>query len=100
MTMPSPLTSDIIDCILTSLPDFPTLLSAILVSKSFHEVFQAHPSSILTSVTATKIGPELLPYAVRLEHFNRGEYLASRAKYVQSFPSEKQLSNIEASEVT
>ena len=83
------LSSDIIHCVFTSLPDFATLLSTVLVSKSFHEVFQAHPSSILTSVAKSQIGPELQPCAIRLAHFDRGGYLASRASYVQDFPSEK-----------
>ena len=83
------LSSDIIHCVFASLPDFATLLSTVLVSKSFHEVFQAHPSSILASVAKTQLGPELLPCAIRLAYFDRGEYLASRADYVQNFPSEK-----------
>jgi len=87
--MAPPLSSDIVDCVLTSLPDFATLASAILISKSFHEVFQAHPSSILTSVATTQIGPELLPCAIRLAHFNKDEYLPSRSNYVQGFPSER-----------
>ena len=94
--MAPPLSPDIIDCVFTSLPDFLTLLSAILVSKSFHRVFQAHPSSILTSVAKTQIGPELLPCAIRLAHFDRDEYLASRADYVQDFPSERKFSHNEA----
>ena len=93
------LSSDIIDCLFTSLPDFATLFSTILVSKSFHEVFQAHPRSILTSVTTTQIGPELLPCAIRLAHFNSDEYLASRTKYVQDFPSERKFSQKEAQPV-
>lgn len=91
-----PLSSDIIDCVLISLPDLTTLLSTILVSKSFYEVFQAHPGSTLISVAATQIGPEVLPYATRLARFNRGDYLTSRATYVQGFPSEKQFSHTEA----
>ena len=94
---PSP---DIIDRVFTSLPDFATLFSTILVSKSFHEVFQAHPSSILASAAKAQIGPELLPCAIRLAHFDRNEYLASRANYVQDFPSEKRLSHNDASEIT
>ena len=98
--MTAPPSSDIIDCVFTSLPDFATLFSTILVSKSFHEVFQAHPSSILTSVAKTQIGSELFPCAIRLAHFNRNEYTASRANYVQDFPSEKEFSQNEALEVT
>ena len=94
------LSSDIIDCVLTSLPDFATLASTILVSKSFYRVFQAHPNSILTSVAATQIGPEVMPCAIRLAHFNRDEYLASRTSYVQDFPSERKFSPDEAPVVT
>jgi len=98
--MAAPPSSDIIDCVFTSLPNFATLLSTVLVSKSFYEVFQAHPSSILTSVAKTQIGPELLPCAIRLAHFDRNEYTASRTNYVQDFPSEKAFSDNEAPEVT
>ena len=94
--MTPPLSSDIIDYVLTSLPDFATLFSSILVSKSFHEVFQAHPSSILSSVANTQIGPDLLPCAIRLAHFDRDKYLESRASYVQDFPPERKFSHNEA----
>jgi len=94
-SMAAPLSPDIIDCVFTSSPDFATLLSTILVSKSFHSVFQAHPNSILTSVAKTHIGPEVLPCAIRLAHFNRDEYLASRENYVGDFPSERKFSHNE-----
>lgn len=100
MSMTFPLGPDIIDCVLTSLPDFSTLLSTVLVSKSFYEVFQAHPASTLISVAATQIGPEVLPCAIRLAHFNRDDYLASRATYVQGFPSEGKSSHTEAQGIT
>jgi hypothetical protein len=100
MSMAFPLSSDVIDCVLTSLPDFPTLLSTILVSKSFYDVFQAHPGSTLISVAATQIGPEVLPCAIRLAHFNREDYLTSRITYVQGFPSERKCSHTEAVAVT
>ena len=87
------LSSDIIDYLLTSLPDSGTLLSTILVSKSFYAAFQAHSNSILTSVTTNQIGSELLPCAIRLAHFNRDGYLASRANYVQNFPLERKFSH-------
>ncbi|KAF9786111.1 hypothetical protein BJ322DRAFT_1058049 [Thelephora terrestris] len=98
--MAPPLSSDILYCVLTSLPDFATLLSGILISKAFHQVFQAHPNSTLISVAATQIGPEVLPCAIRLAHFNRDEYLTSRAAYVRGFPSERMFTHTEASEVT
>ena len=96
LNMAPSLSSDIIDHLLTELPDFATLISTILVSKSFYEVFQTHPSSILTSVATTQVTPEVLPCAIRLVHFNRDEYLASRADYVQNFPSEKMFFNNDA----
>ena len=72
----------------------------ILVSKSFYEAFQAHPNSILTSVATNQIGPELLPCAIRLAHFNRDEYLASRTNYVQNFPLKRKFSRNETQVVT
>lgn len=98
--MPFPLSSDTIGCVLTLLPDFATLVSTILVSKSFYEVFQAHPRSTLISVATTQIGPEVLPCAIRLAHFNRDDYLASRDSYVQGFPLERKFSHTEAPAVT
>jgi hypothetical protein len=100
MTMTLPLSSDAIDCVLTSLPDFAALRSTILASRSFHEVFQAHPSSILASVATTHIGSEVLSCALRLAHFKRDEYLQSRANYVRNFPLEGKFSHTEASEFT
>jgi hypothetical protein len=97
--MAPPLSSDVIDCVLTSLPDFTTLFSTILASRTFYEVFRAHPSSTLASVATTLIGSEVLPCAIRLAHFNRGEYLASRTTYVQGFPSEKKFSRAETPDV-
>ena len=99
LSMASFLTSDIIDCVFTSLPDFATLFSTILVSKSFHEVFLAHPSSILTSVAKTQIGAELLPCAIRLAHFDKDQCQASRIDYIQSFPPERKFSHNKAPEV-
>ena len=93
------LSPDIIDHLLMSLPDTKTLLSTILVSKSFYNAFRVHPSSILTSVATNQIGPELLPCAIRLTQFNRDEYLASRASYVQNFPLEREFSRNEVSAV-
>lgn len=98
--MAPPLSSDIIYCVLTSLPDFETLLSGILISKAFYRVYQGHPSSTLTSVATTQIGPEILPCAIRLAHFKRDEYLASRGAYVRGFPSERKFTHTEAPAVT
>lgn len=96
MSTSPPLTSDIVDHVLTSLPDFASLFSAILVSRLFHRVFQAHPSSILTSVAETQIGSEVLPCALRLARFDRARYLTSRTTYVERFPSEREISPTKA----
>ncbi|KAJ7741266.1 hypothetical protein B0H16DRAFT_1565137 [Mycena metata] len=55
-----PLDDDILDRILTFLPDFKTLQAAILSSKSAHAVFAAHPHSIVKAVAYNLIGPALL----------------------------------------
>lgn len=59
-----PLDDDIVDRILTWLPDFYTLKSTILVSKSIHTVFEAHPKSIIRAVAYNLVGPAL-PQALR-----------------------------------
>ncbi|KAK7045456.1 hypothetical protein VNI00_007709 [Paramarasmius palmivorus] len=59
-----PLADDIIDRILLFLPDFATLRSTILASKSFHNVFKTHPNSILRAVAYNITGPAL-PQALR-----------------------------------
>ena len=100
MSISPPLTSDIVDHVLTSLPDFASLLSAILVSKLFHRVFQAHPSSIITSVAVTQIGFEVLPCAHRLARFNRTKFLTSRTTYVERFPPERDFSPTKAPALT
>ncbi|EIM83488.1 uncharacterized protein STEHIDRAFT_123904 [Stereum hirsutum FP-91666 SS1] len=48
---------DLIDRILTSLPDFDTLCATILVSKSIYNVFKIRPTSIKASVTFNIAGP-------------------------------------------
>ena len=98
--MAFPLSLDIIHYILTLLPDFATLLSAVLTSKSFYEVYLTYPDSILFPVAANQIGPEVLSCAIRLAHFNRDDYLASRTTYVQGFHSEKEFSHIKVPKIT
>ena len=51
------LPADLIDRILTYLPDFDTLFSTILVSKSIYNVFKIRPSSIKAAVTDNVVGP-------------------------------------------
>jgi hypothetical protein len=54
-----PVDDDIIDRILTCVPTFDTLLSLILVSKSFFAVFKAHPNSIVRAVAYNVAGSAL-----------------------------------------
>lgn len=51
--------SDIVTCVLMSLPDFDCLSSAILTSKTIHNVFQQHPVSIMRAVAYNLVGPAL-----------------------------------------
>ncbi|THU76447.1 hypothetical protein K435DRAFT_879208, partial [Dendrothele bispora CBS 962.96] len=66
-----PLSNDIIDRILTFLPSFSTLQSAILTSKSFYEVFQARPKSTIRAVSFNVVGPAL-PQALRVLRYKPG----------------------------
>jgi len=56
--------ADIVACVLTSLPDFHCLASAILISKTVYNVFQQHPHSIVRAVAYNLVGPAL-PQALR-----------------------------------
>lgn len=58
-------TTDVNYHILTSVADFPTLLSIILTSKAFHSVFETHPNSIIRDVAYNEVG-SALPQALRL----------------------------------
>jgi hypothetical protein len=60
---------DIVDHILSCIPDYRTLLAAILTSKAqLYKVFQSHKQSILVSVTFNLVGPSL-PHAVAAAFF-------------------------------
>ena len=62
------LPSDVLDRILTSVPDFDTLSAVLQTSKSlFYDVFQHRPRSIVRSVAYNVVGPAL-PQAMRLIH--------------------------------
>lgn len=61
----SHLGSDPIDVILSKIPDFPTLLNAILATKEIHAVFETHPNSIIRAVAQNQVGPAL-PQAFRV----------------------------------
>ncbi|THV03004.1 hypothetical protein K435DRAFT_836065 [Dendrothele bispora CBS 962.96] len=63
---------DIIDHILQFCPTFLTLRSAILTSKSFYNVYQAHPHSLLLAVACNVIGPAL-PQALRVVRYRSPE---------------------------
>ncbi|KAG1750068.1 hypothetical protein EDB19DRAFT_1677713 [Suillus lakei] len=57
--------ADLVECVLTSLPDFHCLASTILTSKAIHNVFQQHPRSVVRSVAYNLVGPAL-PQALRV----------------------------------
>lgn len=61
----SQISSDVLDHILTSISDFPTLLSFILVTKGVHTVFESRPNSIIRTVAEHQVGPAL-PQALRV----------------------------------
>ncbi|KAI0094561.1 hypothetical protein BDY19DRAFT_988387 [Irpex rosettiformis] len=62
------LPTDVVDTILTSLPDFRTLSAAIKVSKVYtYAVFNSHRQTILTSVALNLVGPSL-PHALKVVH--------------------------------
>jgi len=67
-----PLDDDVIDRILQFLPSFSTLYSAILTSKSFYQVYKAHPRSIIRAVAYNVIGPAL-PQALRAIRYQEHE---------------------------
>lgn len=50
---------DLIDRILTYLPDFDTLFATILVSKSIYNVYKIRPTSIKAFVTVNIVGPSV-----------------------------------------
>src|ERR1700675_2863801 len=60
-----PLDDDITHRILTCLPDFTSLQSAIVAFKSIHTVFMTHPKSIIRAVAYNVVGPTL-PQALKL----------------------------------
>ncbi|KAF9464131.1 hypothetical protein BDZ94DRAFT_1257074 [Collybia nuda] len=60
-----PLDDDIIDLVLTFLPNFPALGATILASKQIYNIFKIHPNSIIRAVAYNITGPAL-PQAMRL----------------------------------
>jgi hypothetical protein len=60
-----PLDDDIVDRILTFLPNFTALGATILASKHFYTVFKTHPHSIVRAVAYNITGPAL-PQAMRV----------------------------------
>ncbi|KAF8073538.1 hypothetical protein FPV67DRAFT_751678 [Lyophyllum atratum] len=64
-----PLDDDIIERILTFLPNFPTLLATISSSRSFYNLFKNHPNSILRAVAYNLTGPAL-PQAIRVLRYS------------------------------
>lgn len=64
-----PLDDDIIDRILTFLPNFSALGAAVLASKHFHTVFRTHPTSVFRAVAYNVTGP-VLPQAMRVVRYS------------------------------
>ncbi|KAL0061801.1 hypothetical protein AAF712_011318 [Marasmius tenuissimus] len=58
------LDDDILNHILTFLPDFYSLKATILSTKTFYDVYKAHPNSIRRAVAENVVGPAL-PEALR-----------------------------------
>ncbi|OJA17762.1 hypothetical protein AZE42_04860 [Rhizopogon vesiculosus] len=56
--------ADLVACVLTSLPDFHCLASAILTSRAVYNIFRQHPHSIVRAVAYNLVGPAL-PQALR-----------------------------------
>jgi hypothetical protein len=81
-----PLDDDIIDRILTFLPDFSALRATILASKQFHTVFKTHPNSIIRAVAYNITGPAL-PQAMRvIRHPSHSESTPSSTPWAESHP--------------
>lgn len=66
------LAADIIDRILTSVPDFSTLSTSIRISKQVYDVFQARPKSIILAVAYNVCGPAL-PDALQAVRYRLNE---------------------------
>ena len=88
--MLSRLSSDVIDIILTAVPDFATLLSVILVSKHIHSVFETRPNSIIRIVAENQVGHGVLPQALRVVRLGVDASQQSEAEIqVANLPEEK-----------
>ncbi|KDQ62629.1 hypothetical protein JAAARDRAFT_30543 [Jaapia argillacea MUCL 33604] len=75
-----PLDDDLVDRILTVMPDFSTLRSAIMISKAVHQVFQRHPNSIIRAVAQNIVGPSF-PQALRVARLQQ----RPSAQYTREF---------------
>lgn len=78
------LSTDIVHQILVSVPNFKSLLSLLLTSKLFNDVFEAHPHGIVRDVAHNQVGPAL-PQALRLVRCETAGY---RFKDVADLPAE------------
>lgn len=65
--------ADIIDHILTCLPDFKTFLSLVTTTKIFNTTFQARPHSIIRAIAYNEVG-HALPQALRLVRCEAGHF--------------------------
>ena len=82
------LSPDLIHEVLVRITDFKTLTSAVLVSKTHYEVFQAHPKSILCAVLRNIAGPAFAA-AARLAHFTY------QHTHISELPSEAHFAELE-----
>ncbi|KAH7885549.1 hypothetical protein F5I97DRAFT_1410341 [Phlebopus sp. FC_14] len=60
-----PFDADIVDCLLTTLPDIHSLESFVLSSKFVYDVFQSHRTCVLKAVVSNHLGP-VVPQAMCL----------------------------------
>ncbi|KAF5382585.1 hypothetical protein D9615_002789 [Tricholomella constricta] len=64
-----PLDDDVVDRILTFLPNYSTLQATILASKAFHNVFKMYPTATIRAVSYNVVGPAL-PQAISVLRYS------------------------------
>ena len=90
--MLSSLSMDIIDTLLTAVPDFATLLSTVLASRDIHRVFETRPNSIIRAVAENQVGADVLPQALTVVRLPEDAYSKSKAQsLVECLPDEKDM---------
>ncbi|KZT06332.1 uncharacterized protein LAESUDRAFT_679904 [Laetiporus sulphureus 93-53] len=95
MPLPS-LSPDLLDRILTFLPDFRTLSAFIRTSKNLYSVFQARPKSIVKAITQNASGdPNIIPAAVRLAYVLPGRgYKRKEDNGDDALPKEREVAEL------